>query len=167
MTSGLVRAISLESHSPHTMSQGSPMETDPPETNEPSETSSPSPDPMAERTKTIVRRIGYVTLIPLGLAIFIPMLVSVGQGIGDRRVWDPYTRELAVETAPGDECLDDATRLLERSRTMVRLHPTWDRAYRTWIVQCRDDHGDLYEVLDRVRTELRKKKRLEAGAEKS
>lgn len=114
---------------------------DEPQSDEPSE---------KQRTKTIVRRLGYVVFIGGGFTMFLLMMVGVVNGIQEGKAWNPYTGKPVQE----GKCLESARQLLMDAGEMNRIEPPWEGRYREWVTRCKDDHPDLYEVLGRTHSEL-------------
>ena len=115
------------------------------------ETSNSPESPEArERTERIVRRIGYALFLGGGLAMFVAMMVGVVNGIRQDRAWNPYTGKRHRQV----ECLDRTRRLMLDAGERPDLTPKWTGRYRDWISRCRDNHPELYQLLEETRTVL-------------
>jgi len=115
--------------------------------------SDPSLDPVPpekERTKTFVRRLGRLVLVGGGFAMFLLMMISVVDGIRQGTAWDPYTGKPVGEL----DCLEEARGLLVDAGPKDELDPPWVGRYRKWVARCREDHADLYEILQDTHSEL-------------
>ncbi|MFP4600357.1 MAG: hypothetical protein ACLFVJ_19030 [Persicimonas sp.] len=119
------------------------------------EPSEPSRVEIKERTATIVRRLGYLVFMGGGLLIFIPMLIGVGSGIKNERIWDPFTKAPVTSTERAVDCQEQARRLMIQAGLQDKLTARWDEPYRAWITRCRSDHPDLYDMLRETRQDLR------------
>lgn len=117
--------------------------------------SQPTRKEVKERTAKIVRRIGYVLFMGGGLIIFIPMLIGVGSGISNDRIWDPFTHKRVTTEAPEMDCTAEARRLLVQAGREEGLSARWDEPYRAWLTRCRQDNPQLYDMLTDARAELR------------
>ncbi|MFW5966113.1 MAG: hypothetical protein ACOCV2_01290 [Persicimonas sp.] len=109
----------------------------------------PHPEEVRDRTATMVRRIGYVVFMGGGLLLFIPMLIGVARGIQENEVWDPFTGDRVESDARATDCEEDARRLLREADDAASA--SWESSYSAWIDKCRDDHGEVYELLRDVR----------------
>jgi hypothetical protein len=116
--------------------------------------SQPSRKEVRERTAKLVRRIGYVIFMGGGLLIFIPMLIGVGSGISNDRVWDPFTHKPLSTSEDSIDCSSEARRLLVQAGRETSLSARWDEPYRAWLTRCRDDNPELYDALQDTRDEL-------------
>ncbi len=123
------------------------------ESQQPSE---PSRAEIKERTATIVRRLGYLVFMGGGLLIFIPMLIGVGSGIKNERIWDPFTKQPVSSSERAVDCQEHARRLMIEAGGEEDLTARWDEPYRAWLNRCRDDHPELYDMLRETRQELRR-----------
>lgn len=121
-------------------------------------------DPVAEKTATLVRRVGLLFFAGLGLAIFAPILIGVGKGIANDRVWDPDSGLPAVKTWEGDRCVAEARRLMLDAPRHTKLVRVWAEPYREWQTRCTKDHAELYKILRDTREELRRKELTPAPA---
>ena len=114
-------------------------------------------DPVAEKTATLVRRVGLLFFGGLGFAIFLPILIGVGRGIAQDRVWDPDSGLPAVKTWAGDSCVSEARRLMLDAPRHTKLVRVWAEPYREWQTRCKNEHAELYKILRDTREELRRK----------
>lgn len=118
----------------------------------------PTPEEVKERTATLVRRLGYVVFMGGGLLLFIPMLIAVGSGIKNDRVWDPFSGERVHRSEREVNCQEQARQLLVEAGQEQRLSAAWDQPYRVWITRCRDDHPQIYDMLRETRRDLRRRR---------
>lgn len=116
----------------------------------------PTDDPVYQKTRRQVIRVGNVIFAALALWIFIPMLIGVGQGISDEKVWDPYTGQPVYERAEGG-CLEEGRQLLIKAGRLERLEHDWAEPSREWQLRCRETHPELSEAINTTRDMLRKK----------
>lgn len=114
-------------------------------------------DPVYIKTRRLALRVGTVFFALCGLALFLPVLLGVGQGIMRGQMWDPYTGNPVEKGTPRVQCMDDAQRLMLDASNHQKLVPAWTEPYRDWISVCRKDHPELYELLLRTREQLLKK----------
>lgn len=121
----------------------------------------PSADPIYHRTRKVVIRAGTVFFGLLAMGMFIPMMIGVGQGIANGRVWDPYTGEPVYEQKadPDEVCVEKGRKLLLEAGRHTSLARVWAEPYREWQLRCRASHPQLYEMLSQTREELRLKKK--------
>lgn len=119
----------------------------------------PEDDPVYQRTRQLVLRVGNVFFILVAMGLFLPMLVGVGQGIADKKVWDPYTgKPVYGQAEEHGACVEEARLLLMEAGRHERLVRTWAEPYREWQTRCRKKHPRLYEALSHTRDELRRRK---------
>lgn len=116
----------------------------------------PTREEIKERTAKIVRRLGYVVFMGGGLLIFIPMLIGVGSGISNDRVWDPVTGDAVKSDQRELDCKGEARRLMLEAGRQESLSATWDEPYRLWLAKCRDENTELYDMLSKTRQQLRR-----------
>lgn len=109
-------------------------------------------NPEKERTKTIVRRSGYVVFLGGGFVMFVMMLVGVVNGLQENRAWNPYT---GLPHEKG-ECIEQARDLMLDAGELERLSPPWVGRYREWVTRCKEGHGELYELLRGTHSHLQK-----------
>ncbi|QDG54595.1 hypothetical protein FIV42_28770 [Persicimonas caeni] len=119
--------------------------------------SEPTREEIKERTAKIVRRLGYVVFMGGGLLIFIPMLIGVGSGISNDRIWDPVTGRPVTRDQRTVDCKEEARRLLVQAGEQESLTGKWDEPYRAWLVRCQEDHPTLYDMLAETRQDLLEK----------
>lgn len=117
----------------------------------------PTNDPVYQQTRRLVIRIGTVFFVVLAFAMFLPMIVGVGQGIRQQRVWDPYTGNTVKLEGARIKCVDEAQRLMLEAGRHRSLKRVWAEPYRDWSTNCKDEHKELYELLTKTRLQLRKK----------
>ncbi len=116
----------------------------------------PTREEIKERTAKIVRRLGYVVFMGGGLLIFIPMLIGVGSGISNDRIWDPVSGRPVTSKQRTVDCEEEARRLMMQAGRQESLTSAWDEPYSAWLVRCQDDHPELYDMLSETRQELLK-----------
>ena len=114
----------------------------------------PTREEIKERTATLARRVGYVLFMGGGLLIFIPMLIGVGSGIKNDRVWDPFTESRVGVESTGIDCEEEARRLLVEAGRHGRLEASWDEPFRAWRTRCRKSYPQLFDMLRQTRLEL-------------
>lgn len=113
-------------------------------------------DPVFASTRRTIIRFGNIFFILCGFAIFVPMLVGVGQGIANEQVWDPYTNRPVFDEAADTSCVDGAVDLLGRARALKTLERNWAEPSREWTMRCRAKHPKLYDALLLERERLSK-----------
>lgn len=118
----------------------------------------PAPEEIKERTATLVRRLGYVVFMGGGLLLFVPMLIAVGSGIKNDRIWDPFTGEQVHRSERAVNCQEQARQLLVEAGAEQQLTANWDQPYRVWITRCRDDYPQMYDMLRETRRDLRRRR---------
>lgn len=123
---------------------------------EPQSTEEPTTDQVKERTARLVRRLGYVVFMGGGLLIFIPMLIGVGSGIGNDRIWDPFTGARVGAEQRTIDCAGEARRLLVDAGRQEALSASWDEPYRAWLTRCKKQEPQLFNLLRETRQELRR-----------
>ena len=112
----------------------------------------PPENPEKQRTKDLVRRAGYVVFIGGGFTMFVMMMVGVVDGLQRNRAWNPYT---GLPYQKG-QCLRQARELMLDAGKLERLTPPWVGRYREWVARCKDEHGELYELLNETHSRLQK-----------
>lgn len=118
----------------------------------------PEGDPVYVRTRTMIIRVGTLGFIALAFALFIPLIVGVGRGIANERVWDPYTGDAVYSRAQaGDTCAEDGRKLLLEAGRLGSLVRVWHEPYIEWQTRCRDKNLELYKALTQTRDELRER----------
>jgi hypothetical protein len=123
---------------------------------EPNPSQQPTREQIKERSATIFRRLGYLIFMGGGLFIFIPMIIGVSIGVSNDEIWDPFTGRSVGSTERTIDCGEQARRLMVRAGGLDRLRGTWSEAHSAWIVDCKDQHPDMYDMLTSTRQQLRK-----------
>lgn len=123
---------------------------------EPQPSQEPTRQQIKERTATIIRRLGYLVFMGGGLLIFIPMLLGVGKGVSENKIWDPFTGRPVDTNERTIDCEEEARRLMVRAGSLDRLSGIWSEAHSAWIVRCKSDHPALYDMLSATRQQVRK-----------
>ncbi len=119
-----------------------------------------------ERTLKIVRRIGYVVLFGTALGVFAPIIIGVGVGIKNDRMWDPFTGHVISRADSSIGCLEEAQHMIVDTASdsiaggkqiagQAGGRAKWDQRFSLWIARCRSDHGDVYDILRSRRDEMR------------
>ncbi|CAN0527732.1 unnamed protein product, partial [Laminaria digitata] len=121
----------------------------------------PESDPVYVKTRSLVMRVGTVFFVGLAVCMFFPIVIGVGKGIANERVWDPYTGKPVYEKRADESefCLDEGRRLLLEAGRHDKLVRVWAEPYRLWQMRCRAGHKELYELLSTTREELRLQKK--------
>ena len=116
----------------------------------------PIEDPVYQETRRNVLRFGNVAVAVVGLAIFLPLIVGVAQGISSQQVWDPYTGApiYPPEGVARSECVERARLLLLEAGNLSSLKRSWAEPQREWQMRCRARHPDLSEALQSTRDAL-------------
>ena len=123
---------------------------------EPKPTQEPTREEIKERTAKLVRRLGYVIFMGGGLLIFVPMLIGVGSGISNDRVWDPVTGDAVQSDQRELDCPGEARRLMMQAGRQETLTAKWDEPYRLWLAKCQQENPELYDLLSNTRQQLRR-----------
>jgi hypothetical protein len=116
-------------------------------------------DPEAKKIARRITNAGIIFYALLGFGIFFPMLVAIGQGIYNKRAWDPYSNEPAFSDEAVNRCIEDAQRLMIQAANEKALRPAWDDPQSEWNRRCKEQHSDLYDMLNRTRTSLQQGRR--------
>lgn len=101
-----------------------------------------------------LRRAGGAFLGVVALYLCIPMLVGAFSGAWGGEIYDPFTGDPVEGDAEPTSCHAEASRLMEESYTLDTLRRRWDEPYRAWQVKCRQQHPDLYKLLNDRRADL-------------
>src|SRR5690606_34295045 len=127
-----------------------------------------------ERTLKIVRRVGYVVLFGTAFCVFVPLILGVGLGIKQDRIWDPFTGHAVSRADSSISCLDEAQQLIVdkaldgaaagSSGQVSGGSAGWDKRFSFWVARCRSEHNDVYDMLRSRRDGLRSGRGAESGA---
>lgn len=113
---------------------------------------------VKERSARFVRRLGYVIFMGTGALIFVPMLFAVASGIQNNQIWDPETGRAVMGGRQEMDCPEEARLLIERSATLAKHNSRWDSRYREWLLRCKSDNPQLFDMVSASRQSLRKRK---------
>lgn len=116
----------------------------------------PVDDPVYQKTRRRVIRVGTIIFTLIGFGIFVPMLLGVWKGITSERVWDPYTNvPVYAGDNDGDDCVERGRKLLVSAGQIGALERSWAEPHREWQMRCREAHLELSDALQKTRDELR------------
>lgn len=116
----------------------------------------PVDDPIYQKTRRNILRVGNVLFAVIGFGIFVPMLIGVWQGISTKQVWDPYTNEPVYAAEGGEaDCVERGRKLLLSAGKLSSLERSWAEPHREWQMRCRATHLELSDALQKTRDELR------------
>jgi hypothetical protein len=111
-------------------------------------------DPEAKRIARRILNTGNLVFTALAVALFFPMLYAIGQGIYTKRAWDPHSGRPALSQEDHGGCIEEAQRLMLQAAKETALRPAWDDPQSEWNRRCKEQHADLYDMLNRTRTML-------------
>jgi|GEM_PF-1840000 len=110
---------------------------------------------VKERSTRFARRLGYVVFMGTGALIFIPMILAVASGIKNEQIWDPETGRAVIGGRQEMDCSEEARLLVENAATLAKYNNHWDSRYREWLLRCKSESPELYDMLRASRQSLR------------
>lgn len=110
---------------------------------------------VQERSTRFARRLGYVVFMGTGLLIFVPMILAVASGIKNNQIWDPETGRAVLGGRQQMDCTEEARLLVENAATLAKYNNHWDSRYREWLLRCKTESPELYDMLRASRQSLR------------
>lgn len=110
---------------------------------------------VKERSTRFARRLGYVLFMGTGLLIFVPMILAVASGIKNDQIWDPETGRAVSGGRQEMDCPEEARQLVENAVSLAKYNNHWDSRYREWLLRCKSENSELYDMLRASRQSLR------------
>ena len=103
-------------------------------------------DERFKREEARFRHAGYVIFFGLAALVFLPMAAGIITGLTRDRVWDPFTGAAVIGDADVD-CKREAADLIFRAGAKEQSLQHWEERYRRWVVRCKDENHDVYDLL--------------------
>lgn len=107
-----------------------------------------------------IRRAGLLFFLFIGLLLVIPMAIAAVQGIQTGQIWDPLTGAQVTMGEPRIDCVEESGTLIYIAGEVGRRDLRWEQRYRRWVSKCRQDHPELFVILNQSRERMMGSERL-------